>query len=315
METRRLEYFAVLVREGSFRRAAEMLFISQPALSQQIQRLETEVGAVLIDRGVQPFELTPAGRELLDRGNRILAELGGMADVAKGVRRGHVGKLRVGIAPSLLHSGLPALIGRFRATHPGVDVSLRREDTWAIMDQLADQRLDIGLTFSPRGPAAVTFATLYEDSFVAVLPSGHRLTSEPSVRVSDLRSEAFLMIARLGLPDLHDAVISACGAAGFSPRVIDTGLNSTGAGYIDQIGLVAAGYGVALIPAAVATLAIEGAVYRPVTRPSVTLATSIGWNPSSPNTSIETLRSFLLPRPNVEVCAQSSTPPPETPRS
>lgn len=293
METRRLEYFVVLVREGSFRRAAEELYISQPALSQQIQRLESEIGAILIDRSVQPFELTPAGRRLLERSQRILDELGEIEGVAARARRGLVGKLRVGIAPSLMYSPIPAAIRRFRAAHPDIEVSLHRENTTAMLDQLGEQRLDAGLVFSTRGEDRLEFATLYDDSFVAVLPTGHRLAAKPVVKMADLREETFLMLTRRGVPDLHDAIIAACAQAGFSPRAIETAFHTAGAGYVDQIGLAGAGYGIALIPGAVATLVLDGVVYRPVVKPSVALPTAIGWNPASKNASVPILRDFL----------------------
>ncbi|MFT4029894.1 MAG: LysR substrate-binding domain-containing protein [Protaetiibacter sp.] len=294
METRRLEYFVALVREGSFRRAADALFISQPALSQQIQRLEAEIGAILIDRSVHPFELTPAGRRLLERSQRILDELGEIEGVAARARRGLLGKLRIGVAPSLMYSALPAAIRRFRAAHPDIELTLQRENTSSIIDQLAEQRIDVGLTFSGRGVDGVEFIALYEDSFVAVLPSGHRLAAKPVVRMSELRDETFLMLTRRGVPDLHDAIIAACAQAGFSPRSIETSFQAAGAGYVDQIGLAGAGYGIALIPGAVATLQIEGVVYRNVVRPSIRLPTSLAWNLASRNASIDTFRTFML---------------------
>ncbi|GAA4180511.1 LysR family transcriptional regulator [Gryllotalpicola koreensis] len=296
METRRLEYFLTLAKERSFRRAARSLFISQPALSQQIQRLEQEIGAILIDRSVTPFELTEAGRALLDNSNRILEELRQIEGVASRAREGLVGKLRVGIAPSLMYSGLPDLIRKFRASHPDVHFTLLREETSTILELVHQQRMDVGLLFSQRTSVPLEWQKLYDDSFVVVLPEGHALTGRPAVGIADLASETFMLLQRRGVPDLHDAIISACANAGFSPRSKDVEFQAEGAGFVDQIGLVAAGFGIALIPAAVATLTIRGVVYRPLVKPSIMLPTSACWSVENKNPSISRFIEFCSSR-------------------
>lgn len=292
METRRLEYFVTLVRERSFRRAAAALYISQPALSQQIQRLEQEFGAVLIDRGVTPFELTPAGRRLLAKSQRILDELREIEDVAARARRGVVGRLKVGIAPSLMYSSLPGLIRSFRLELPEVDFSLQRVNTGAILELVDQQRMDLGMLFSQTAYGVLEWSKLYDDSFVVVLPIDHPLASQAAIEVGELRDEVFLMLTRRGVPDLHDAIIAACASAGFSPKSIDTDFQVEGAGYVDQIGLVAAGYGVALIPRAVATLSLASVAYRPLVKPAVSLPTSLCWRSESRNPAVTTFVEF-----------------------
>ncbi|QOR70586.1 LysR family transcriptional regulator [Ruania alkalisoli] len=292
METRRLEYFVVLARERSFRRAAEVLFISQPALSQQIRRLEQDVGTVLIDRSMHPIEVTPAGERLLVRSRRVLEELSEIEGVAEQARSGHVGQVKVGIAPSLMFSAVPDVVGKFRSAHPNVDVTLHREITPAILDQVAEQRLDVGVTFSQFSPHTLRWTKLYDDRFVVVVAERHRLAQLPALRMSDLREETFLMLVRRSAPDLHDATIAACAAVGFTPHAQDAGFQVEGAGYVDQIGLVGAGYGVAVIPAAVATLTIPGVVYRPLVEPELTLPTSMCRSPHLRNASADLFVSY-----------------------
>lgn len=295
METRRLEYFLAVVRERSFRRAAETLYISQPALSQQIQRLEQEVGAVLINRSVHPFEMTEAGKHLLIRSQRVLEELRDIEDVAAKARMGKVGRLKVGIAPSLMYSAIPGLIRAFRKTHPDVEFSLHREGTETIMELVAQQRFDLGMLFSQPEHAGLRWEKLYEDAFVVVLPADHPLAERSTVSISHLRNEVFLMLTRQGVPDLHDAIIAACATAGFSPRSIETRFQAfhvEGAGYVDQIGLVAAGYGVAVIPGGVATLSLGTIVYRPLVRPTITIPTSLCWSTHSREPTVTNFVEF-----------------------
>ncbi|MFD5863146.1 LysR family transcriptional regulator [Streptomyces chartreusis] len=292
METRRLEYFLVLARERSFRRAATALYISQPALSQQIRRLEQEIGATLIDRSVTPIQLTEAGRVLLEKANRIIDELHEIEGVTLRAQQGLLGKLRVGIAPSLMYSGLPDTIRRFRVAHPELQFTLLREHTPTILELVNQQRMDIGLVFSQQPNSPLSWTKLYNDSFVVVLPEGHPLAARKRVRMNELEHENFLLLVRRLVPDLHDAIISACAQAGFSPRSRETEFQAEGAGFVDQIGLVAAGFGVAIIPAGVATLAMRGVTYRPLVEPVVTLPTSACWNSKSSNASIERFIEF-----------------------
>lgn len=292
METRRLEYFVTLIREGTFRRAAAALYISQPALSQQIQRLEQEIGAVLINRSVTPFELTPAGRRLLARSQKILDELHEIEQITSRARRGVIGKIRVGVAPSLMYSAMPGLVREFRVAFPDIELTLHRETTQTILDLVEKRRLDLGMTFSQAAWTGLQWVKLYDDSFVVALPAGHPLASRASVRVADLQDETFLMLMRQGVPDLHDAIIAACASAGFSPRSVESNFQVAGPGYADQIGLVAAGYGIAVIPSAVATVMLPGVVYRPLVEPVITLPTSLCWSADSRNPAITTFVDY-----------------------
>ena len=294
METRRLEYFVTLVHERSFRRAAEALYISQPALSQQIQRLERELGVQLIDRTVQPFDLTPAGNKLLAQSQTILDEVREIAETGTQARSGRVGKVKVGIAPSLLSTELPGMISAFRRAYDGVALSLHRDNTVHMHELLKERRLDAALLFSPPTHENLRAADLYTDTFVVALPAGHRLAALETVPLGQLAGENFLMLTRRGVPDLHDAVITACARAGFSPISVDTNLHADGAGYVDQIGLVGSGFGVAIIPSALTTLRVSSVVYRPLVKPKIALATSVAWRGDNHNATLEEFRRFAV---------------------
>jgi len=276
METRRLEYFVVLTAERSFGHAAARLHISQPALSQQIKRLERDVGATLIDRSVTPFDLTPAGVRLLVHCRKLLDDMQEIDGLITDSRTGRVGRLRIGIAPSLLYGDLPGRIRRYNRQFPGVDIRVSKENTSDLVDMLKMAQIDVGLMYTKPHDAGLNHSELYSDPYVAVLPDEHPLASQESVDLIQLRDEEILMFPRHGAPEAHDSMIAACIGVGFSPRhtMID------GTTYTDQIGFVAAGLGVSLLPSRLSTVQLAGVVYRPVVNPVVLSIATIVWNPS-----------------------------------
>jgi DNA-binding transcriptional LysR family regulator len=277
METRRLEYFLALAQEGNFTRAATRLGLSQPALSQQIRKLENELGVELVDRSRQPIGLTPAGRGLYARSHRMLEDVAGIKADALETRRGSMGRLRVGIAPSLLFSRLPQLIRSFLRANPKVEISVYRESTRNLIEMLEGGRADVILTFTRPTPSNITWRELYSDRYFAILPSDHRLAAQESVSLTQLRDEPFLMFNRSATPENYDAFISACVAADFTPREVFI----QDAGFVDRIGLVGAGLGVGVIPGEIALRGLDGVVYRPIIDPQIDVITTISWSRSA----------------------------------
>lgn len=279
METRRLEYFVVLTSERSFTHAAARLHISQPALSQQIQRLERDVGAKLIDRSVTPFELTPAGVRLLAYSRKLLDDLQDIDALVTDSRAGRVGRLRIGVVPSLLYGDLPNLIGTFGGLFPGVDLRVSKENTNDLVDMLTMAQVDVGLLYSKPQNQVLSHSELYVDPYVVVLPSDHPLAAQKEVDLRQLRDEELLVFPRHGAPEAHDGMLAACVGVGFSPRLTMI----SGSTYTDQIGFVAAGLGVSLLPSRLTTVRMDGVVYRPVVNPVVTSIATVVWNPSVPD--------------------------------
>ena len=275
METRRLEYFVVLTSERSFSSAAARLHISQPALSQQIRRLEADVGARLVDRSVTPFELTPAGVRLLAHSRNLLAEMEQIDGLLTDVRTGRVGRLRIGIVPSLLYGDVPGVIRTFSRHYPDVERKLFKQSTTELIDALVMGQTDVGFMYTKPRSVPLSHSELYRDPYVVVLPADHALAGRSEVRLIELRDEEIMMFPRHGAPEAHDALISACLSVGFSPHhtMID------GTSYTDQIGFVGAGLGVSLVPSKLATIVTPDVVYRPVVDPPVQSIATIVWNP------------------------------------
>jgi DNA-binding transcriptional LysR family regulator len=213
VELRRLEYFAAVARHGSFTRAAEELWITQSALSQQVRRLEAELGVALLRRTPRGTELTPAGEELLPHAEAILAEVArARADLDRhaGVTRG-----RVRVAATTMDTPrLPAALAAFHRTHPGLQIALRHAPAAEIATLVASGAADVGVA-SPHGepPAGVEAIPLAEQPLRVILPPGDPLAD--GITLDDLRGRPFIL-AEPGTA-LRETVMSACQAAGFSP--------------------------------------------------------------------------------------------------
>jgi len=240
MELRRLEYFAAVARHGSFTRAADALWITQSALSQQVRRLEAELGVELLRRTPRGAELTAAGEELLPRAERILAEVAAArADVDRhaGVVRG-----RVRVAATATDSPrLPAALAAFHRAHPGLQIALRHAPASEITTLVASGAADVGVASPPeRLPAGVSAVALREEPLRALLPPGDPVPEV--VALDDLRGRPFIL-AEPGTA-LRAAVMAACQQAGFSPvplfEVSDPGTVRF---------LAHAGLGVSVVPA------------------------------------------------------------------
>ncbi|MDT2009953.1 LysR family transcriptional regulator [Rhodococcus opacus] len=272
METRRLEYFRTVAREGNFSRAAEILLVSQSALSQQIQRLEDDLGAELLDRRTRPVSLTPIGVSLMNLSDVVLRQVESIEKLRASVRSGETGSLRVGIIPSSLFGQIPARIRRFRGQHPDVTVSLHRMDTSVVVDAVATGRCDVGFVTSEPRDDRVASVDLYSDPFVVALPADHRLAARRRVALKDLRDDDVVMFPREAAPGNFDRVISACVTAGFSPKVL-----TVAGGYASQIGYVATGLGVALLPDELGCISNDGVVRRPLHGSDLALTTRLLW--------------------------------------
>lgn len=215
MELRQLEYFVAVARHGQFTRAADALWLTQSALSQQIRRLETELGVELLRRTPRGIDLTAAGEDLLVRAQIALAELARAReelDRHAGVTRG-----RVRVAATTIDAPrLPAALAAFHRAHPGLQVALRHAASAEVLALLQAGTVDIavaGVDGSP--PAGVTLEELADEPMRVMLPTGDPLADGRSVELFALSSRPFIL-AEPG-SSLREVVTVACQRAGFSP--------------------------------------------------------------------------------------------------
>lgn len=270
MELRHLRYYVAVAEECHFGRAAARLHIAQPPLSQQVKQLEAELGVQLLVRSTRRVELTAAGERFLVRARELLARVDAATQEVRRVAAGEVGHVAIGFTGTATYELLPTLSRALRQALPGVELDLRGEMlTPSQTEALIDGRLDIGLLRPPVGDVDLVTRILREEPLIAVLPESHPLAAATHVDIADLRDEVLVGYPSQHRSVIHDAVVEACRAAGFTPRATEVAETST------LVSFVAAGLGVALVPRSVQHLRITGATYRPLTGTAPTVALAV----------------------------------------
>ena len=273
MELRHLRYFITVAEELHFTRAAERLHIAQPPLSQQIQALEAELGVTLFLREKRKVALTAAGQQFLLRARRILADTADAAEQARRAARGEIGELRIGFTSSLpLTPILPAALHAYRQHYPAVRLTLREMFTTDQFTALQEQDIDVGFVrFNGPSPIdSITVKELRRDTLLAVVNSRHPLASASQLTMEQLRDEGLICYPRSAGTGLHVVIRQLCQANGFEPRINQEAGEAT-----TQVGLVAAGLGIAILPSPLACVQLPGVRYIPLTDEAAYLAMGI----------------------------------------
>lgn len=269
MELRHLRYFVAVAEELHFTRAAERLHIGQPPLSQQIQALEQELGAALFTRSKRRVALTDAGRHLLVRAREILDAAAKVGGEVQRVARGEVGELRIGFTSTVpLTPILPAIVQSYRQHYPHVTLQLREMYTDDQFDALRQDQLDVGFVrFNGyQAPPGVRIKPLRRDPLLLIVPAHHRLAKRKSVALAECKDEDFIVYPTSAGSGLKLYLRQLCARAGFEPHVAQEAGEA-----LTQIGLVAAGLGVAVLPAPFDVLRVEGVRYLPIADEGATL--------------------------------------------
>jgi DNA-binding transcriptional LysR family regulator len=258
MELRHLRYFVAVAEELNFRRAAERLGINQPPLSVQILQLEKEMGTTLFRRLTRGVELTDAGKLFLEEARLILKQV----EVAKtGVRRrgrGETGKIIIGSAGgTYFHPLIPAILREFGKSYPDMMLAPQAGATALLTAQLRGGQIDVAFVRPPLSDAEriATHHLIVEDT-VIVLPAKHRLAKKAAVPLSALAHERFVMFPRDLNPEIYDAVMAACRHAGFEPM-----LGQEAPQVLNIPPLVAAGFGVSIVPRSISRVFRDGVAY------------------------------------------------------
>jgi DNA-binding transcriptional LysR family regulator len=273
MELRHLRFFLMLADELHFTRAAARLHVAQPHLSQEIQRMERELGVSLFRRTRRRVELTPAGDAYREGAARVLAALAHAADSAGRAARGESGRLVVGFVGSVAWDPLPEAIRRFREERPTVRLVLKEQTTVKQLEALRRNAIDVGVMRpSLLDELDLMLEEIRVEEFVVAVPRLHPSARRRRVPLAALSSEPWIAFEYTAGPGLHAQFLEACGNAGFEPRIAQT------AGHIPtMLSLVAGGLGVALIPAQVLTLRPQGVRLLRLAEPAPVTAVVAGW--------------------------------------
>jgi DNA-binding transcriptional LysR family regulator len=254
--------FVTVAEEGHFGRAAARLRITQPPLSRQIQKLEREVGVRLLDRTQRGVVLTPAGRVFLAEAQRLLALARAAPETARRVASGELGSVRIGFTAVSGFWVLGQILNHVEAALPEVELSLSEMVSAAQFEQLRSGHLDLALGRPPWDTTEFSSRLVHTEPLVVALPMAHPLADEPGpLPVTDLSGAALLRYS----PD------QARYFADLTGRVLAS-VTHTPTHYLTQIhtmvGLVAAGRGVALVPASAMHLKLDGVTFRPLAAPT-----------------------------------------------
>lgn len=264
MKLRHLRSFAAVVEHQHFGRAAESLHLAQPALSQQVKQLERELGVTLFERTTRRVTVTEAGQRLAAHARAVLAGVDeAYADMAL-LAAGRAGRVSVGFVGTSTYDVLPRVAQEVRAQLPDLDLELRGELlSPALVAGLLDHTFDLALLRpGPAAPDGIALHTVRRERLLVALPRDHRLAGRRRIDLADLADDPFVTHPSGGRSAFQATVVAACAAAGFAPRVVLEAAETA-----TLMVFVAAGSGVALVPAPVRSLGLEGVSYVALTDP------------------------------------------------
>ena len=236
---KQLRYFEALVQHGHFGRAAEACAISQSALSQQIKELEGALGSALFERGARHIDLTSFGEEFAPRVREILRSVDELGDLARASHHRPVGRLRIGVIPTIAPYLLPTIIGQLSRLYPELDIHVRETLTPKLLQELSAGKIDTAIVALPISEPAFTEIALFQEDFVLVRPSDD--AGKPVPNIETLREMRLLLLEEGHC--FREQALSFCQMHASLPReLLDGSSLST------LVQMVGSGIGVTLIP-------------------------------------------------------------------
>lgn len=267
MELQQLRYLVAVARTGSFSRAASECRVAQPSLSQQVQKLEDELGEPLFQRSSKGAVLTAAGEGLLVRAERILREIDEACSEARDAGKRLRGRVQIGAIPTIAPYLLPQVLADFSKEHPDVELILHEDTTAQLVQKLASMELDLAIASLPLESSEVEARPLFTEELLLTLPRNHPLAKSKSITLRDLESERFILMKEGHC--LGAQALNICRQGKLEPNVV---LRSA---QIDTIhALVNAGLGISLIPAMAASRKGD-IVYRSLSKPTPTRVVAV----------------------------------------
>ncbi len=288
IELRHLRYFTVLAQEMNFRKAAVRLNIVQPALSQNMRQLEEALQTRLFARQGRGFILTPAGKALQQEAAISLKQLEKSLATVQRTARGEEGELRIAASGASMLGPVPSTVRRFRKRYPRIKIVFRELASDEMFRSLASEQSDIAFVYSEVDTRAFDIRMYNPEPLRVALPSRHRLATHHSISLAELRGESFVIPMRLTTPGIYDTVMAACAEAGFAPveiQEISTAQNA--------LSLVAAGFGVSLLPACVSAIQHEGTTLRSLSPQGIEVRLRAAWRRENSSAPLKHLIEML----------------------
>jgi DNA-binding transcriptional LysR family regulator len=272
MELRHLRYFVAVAEELHFSRAAERLHVAQPAVSEQVRKLEEELGVRLLNRTKRTVSLTDAGAALLSGARRVLQQVEMARLATQQVRDGAAARVRIGYAPAALPTIVHKALQRLGASMKELEAVLEPGFGLELIAAVRDERLDAAIVSLPAPTAGLRTTQLGYERAVATLRVGHRQAVQPAIRLDQLAPERIVVLPREASRPFYDAVMAACQHAGLSPSLVET----SGTCVEPALLAVASGAGIGLLPESVAErYSTPGIRFVPIDGEQPAVATAI----------------------------------------
>ncbi|SCK19212.1 DNA-binding transcriptional regulator, LysR family [Streptomyces sp. WMMB 322] len=278
-----MRYFLAVAECLHFSRAAQLLGVSQATVSEQIRRLEDELGFALLTRTSRHVGLTPAGQAFQQGCERALEQLDNAALAAADVAAGLLGRLRLGAGGAPLTRIVPAILRSLRSQAPGLTVTVSQLSITAQLAALSHGDLDVGFLRATEAGAALRVEPLMSEKLTVVLPADHRLAEAEAVRLDQLAEETLVMWPRLDGHGFYDQIINLCAQRGLQPRTVLQAPDTT-----TQVALVAAGQGITIQPSSFNTLGADVTMV-PIAPPTPTTTLQIAWRASTDSPGLSRL--------------------------
>jgi DNA-binding transcriptional LysR family regulator len=305
MEFRQLRYFVTLAEELHFGRAAAREHIVQSALSQQVQRLEREIGVRLLERSTHHVNLTSAGAAFLPEARRIIAHVDRAAQIARSAA-GSAPSLRVGIIDASYDS-MPLILNEVQARYPDLIIHQVEVGVPEQYERLLDGRLDVGIGRAALAPSGIASRLFRQDPLGVLVPDGHPFTRLNGVPVATLAQEPLLLAEDAKAPEFNQFTVEMCRAAGFTPAVYEGTVESIRA----AADLVAAGRCLYCVPSSCVS-ALPGTIWRPLVQPTSHYPWSILWRAADITDHIQAIVSCaraMSERLGWQVIPERTAPP------
>ena len=271
IENRHLRYFLEVARTLHITRAAERLHIAQPALTQNIQQLEQELGVELFERKGRRITLTEAGRVFECEAEHSLRVFQGAQLAARRAARGEVGKVVIGFQSTAGLTLIPQMLKNLANKYPEIEVTLREMGTAVQRKSLRQGEIDVGILYTLPDDE-FSHHELTPESLVIALPESHPLAARDSIAIKELAKDRFILPAAEVAEVLYHAVLAECADSGFQPRHIQEVSTAQTA-----LGIVSAGFGISVLPAAIQALPRKGVVLKPIRNSRLQIQLALMW--------------------------------------
>jgi DNA-binding transcriptional LysR family regulator len=274
LEFSELHAFVVLAGELHFRKASERLFVSQPALSKKIQRLEEKLKGALFVRSRRKVALTDAGKSFLPKAAKLLQDAEDALRETQAAIEGRAGTLRIGFVIASVSEILPRTILRFRKLYPEVELQMRETPSPSQISSLVESRLDAGILRMPVTNRKLISVPLFSEHLVLATPAD--VPYRPKQGINGFRNSGFIFVSPSVSETFHDRVLSLCLRAGFTPRVVQEANE-----ILTVLHFVRAGVGVSLVPRSARHFKVPGVRFHELGWKEPLWRIGIAWNRNS----------------------------------